>query len=130
MYFCAVFERELELYNNEALEGILPAVVKISTNDDREACTSWGYTFPPFIIVERGESLNEWCSRVQPDFATTLFVLLHVAKRLHKLHAAGLCHRDLKPANILWLPLTKCWTLIDFGCTAPIGALAACCLRS
>ena len=26
-----------------------------------------------------------------------------------------------RPANILWLPLSKCWTLIDFGCTADIG---------
>jgi serine/threonine protein kinase len=73
--------------------------------------------------VERGESLNEWCSRVSPNFATTLFVLLHVAERLQQLHASGLCHRDLKPANILWLPISRCWTLIDFGCAAQIGAV-------
>jgi hypothetical protein len=92
----AVFTRELELYRNPALAGVLPAVAHISTNDDGAAATSWGYTFPPHIVVERGESLNEWCSRVQPNFATTLFVLMHVAKRLAQLHAAGLCHRDLK----------------------------------
>ena len=72
--------------------------------------------------VCRGESLNEWCSRVSPNFATTLFVLLHVAERLAKLHGRGLCHRDVKPANLLWLPLSKCWTLIDFGCAAELGA--------
>jgi hypothetical protein len=97
-YSCcvAVFTRELELYQNSALAGILPAVAHISTNDDGAAATSWGYAFPPHIVVERGESLNEWCSRVQPNFATTLFVLMHVAKRLAQLHGAGLCHRDLK----------------------------------
>ena len=92
----AVFNRELELYANPALEGILPKVYCISANQDGAAKTSWSYVFPPYIIVERGESLNEWCSRVSPNFATTLFVLLHVAERLQQLHASGLCHRDLK----------------------------------
>jgi serine/threonine protein kinase len=91
-----VFTRELELYRNTALAGILPAVAAITPNDDGAARTAWGYAFPPHIVVERGESLNEWCSRVQPNFATALFVLLHVAQRLARLHAAGLCHRDLK----------------------------------
>ena len=92
-----MFQRELELYQNAALTAVLPAVLRISSNGDEAASSSRGDTFPPFIIVQRGESLNEWCSRVQPNFATTLFVLLHVAQRLHRLHAAGLCHRDLKP---------------------------------
>ena len=47
----AVFRRELELYENAELEGILPAVAMISTNDDGKAHTSPGYVFPPFIIV-------------------------------------------------------------------------------
>jgi hypothetical protein len=56
------------------------------------------------VAVCRGESLNEWCSRVSPNFATTLFVLLHVAERLQQLHASGLCHRDLKCARALVCP--------------------------
>jgi serine/threonine protein kinase len=119
----AVFARELELYENTALRQILPAAAHIDDNAAGARRTAAGYAFPLHIVAERGESLNEWCSRVQPNFATSLFVLLHVGQRLQRLHAAGLCHRDLKPANLLWLPQSKCWTLIDFGCAATIGAL-------
>lgn len=34
------------------------------------AATSQGGRFPPFIVVERGESLDEWQRRIQPDFPT------------------------------------------------------------
>ena len=67
------------------------------------------------------QALNEWVSRMAPDLPGTLFVLLHVAEKLQKLHAEGLCHRDLKPANILWQPSANGWTLMDFGCAATIG---------
>ena len=94
-----MFDRELELYNNMDLQGIFPAIAHRSSNAEGTLQTSWGFVYPPFVVSERGESLNEWCSRVSPDFATTLFVLLHVAERLQQLHAAGLCHRDLKPVR-------------------------------
>ena len=45
-------------------------------------------------------------------------VLSHIAERLKDLHKAGYVHRDIKPANIMWLPRTKRWTLLDFGCAA------------
>lgn len=118
----SAFKRELELYETPALRSILPEALHIRTNEDSAVRAASGYVFPPFIIVEKGESLNEWASRKSPDFATTLFVLLHIAERLQRLHAAGLCHRDVKPANILWRPLSNSWTLIDYGCAAKTGA--------
>lgn len=117
------FSRELDLYSTPALRAVLPAALRMCPNSDGAVRSPSGYAFPPFIIVERGEALNEWASRSAPDFATALFVLLHVAERLQRLHAAGLCHRDIKPANILWRPLSNSWTLIDYGCAATIGAL-------
>ncbi|NJR43204.1 MAG: phosphotransferase [Akkermansiaceae bacterium] len=84
--------------------------------------TEEGWRYPPFIVVERGESLDEWRARIQPDFPTTLQVLSHVTERVRTLHHLGMIHRDLKPANVLWRPQEHCWTLIDFGCAALIGA--------
>ena len=49
-------------------------------------------------------------------------VLSHFADRLKGLHGAGYVHRDIKPGNIMWLPRTKRWTFIDFGCAACTGA--------
>lgn len=51
-------------------------------------------------------------------------VLSHIAHRLRDLHKAGYVHRDIKPGNIMWLPRKKRWTLIDFGCAAPLGTMA------
>ncbi|NJR41922.1 MAG: phosphotransferase [Akkermansiaceae bacterium] len=51
-------------------------------------------------------------------------VLAHVAMRLKDLHASGYVHRDIKPGNIMLLHRKNRWTLIDFGCVAPIGQLA------
>ena len=72
------------------------------------------------------QALNEWVSRVAPDLPTAIFVLLQVAEKLEKLHSHALCHRDLKPSNVLWLPNANSWTLMDFGCAAPIGAHPDC----
>ena len=80
---------------------------------------------PPSIVIERGESLDKWALRIKPDFTTILQVLTHVCTRLQLLHENGLAHRDLKPGNILWRPKHLQWTLIDFGCAAPIGACAS-----
>ena len=51
-------------------------------------------------------------------------ILSNVSKRLADMHDAGYVHRDLKPANVMWLPRQNCWTVIDFGCAARIGAQA------
>ena len=38
------------------------------------ASTREGWKYPPFIVVERGESLDEWQMRIQPDFPTIVQV--------------------------------------------------------
>jgi Protein kinase domain len=122
LFDSACFARESEFYRHTSIRNVLPDVEAMSANADGCVRCSNGFAFPPFIIAERGESLNEWTQRVAPDDVTSMFVLCHVVKRLQQLHGAGLSHRDLKPANILWRPSTNSWTLIDFGCGAWIGA--------
>ena len=73
-------------------------------------------------VVERGESLDEWQARIQPDFPTIVQVLSHLLERVSALHQLGLIHRNLKPGNFLWLPERESWTLIDYGCASDIGA--------
>ena len=51
-----------------------------------------------------------------------LSVMVHIARKLEQLHAAGFVHRDLKPGNAIWLPSQNSCTLIDFGCAARAGA--------
>ena len=42
------------------------------------------------------------------------------------MHEAGWAHLDLKPGNVLRRPRLHAWTLIDFGCSAKIGAKQNC----
>ena len=51
-------------------------------------------------------------------------ILVHIAKKLEALHAAGWVHRDLKPGNTIWLPSQNKWSLIDFGCACLVDQQA------
>eukprot|EP00892_Ulva_mutabilis_P000459 jgi/Ulvmu1/10413/UM062_0009.1 len=116
------FDCEDALYVQQRLREMMPAVTLIHSNEDGSLKTHEGWFFPPCIVVERGESLDEWRAHVQPDFCTVVQVLIHVTERVSTLHAAGVVHRDLKPANVLWRPRHHAWTLIDYGCAADIAS--------
>lgn len=117
----ASFEREEALYLREDLRRMMPAVKDIVANHDGSICDMAGRVFPPAIVIERGEPLDEWALRIEPDFPTILTVLCHILARLQQLHSVGIAHRDIKPGNVLWRPKHHSWTLIDFGCAAEIG---------
>ena len=101
------FKREIAMFDvPELRDSLLPFVMACENSDGRASGPS-GFVYPPFVIAERGESLNEWVSRSAPDLATTIFVLLHVAERLQRLHQAGIVHRYHQAAVAVLLLYTR-----------------------
>eukprot|EP00892_Ulva_mutabilis_P005913 jgi/Ulvmu1/3694/UM017_0111.1 len=121
----SAFDRERELYTESQLKAMMPATLAIEDNASGKVCTPYGYVFPPFVIIECGQSLDEWArDTANKDFITIFQALSHAVRALRRLHEFGYAHRDIKPGNILRRPKQHDWTLIDFGCTAQIGSTA------
>jgi serine/threonine protein kinase len=114
-----------------SLGELLAPFAQVCPNEDGALVAADGTAYPPFIILERGESLDEWQYRQSAlteggagaDIATAVQTMTHTAQRVEKLHALGWAHRDLKPSNVLRVPRLHTWTLIDFGSAARIGAV-------
>jgi hypothetical protein len=70
----AGFERERRLYDKPTLRSMMPAVIEVVSNADNRYATEDGFVFPPCLVVERGESLDEWARRIEPGFLTILSV--------------------------------------------------------
>eukprot|EP00892_Ulva_mutabilis_P005772 jgi/Ulvmu1/3567/UM167_0001.1 len=122
----SAFERERELYTESQLKAMMPATLAVLDNANGDIQTPYGYVFPPFVIIECGQSLDEWArDNANKDFITIFQALSHAVRALRKLHDFGYAHRDVKPGNILRRPKQHDWTLIDFGCTALIGSTAS-----
>eukprot|EP00892_Ulva_mutabilis_P005985 jgi/Ulvmu1/3759/UM175_0006.1 len=120
------FERERELYAESQLKSMMPATLAIEDNAAGDTCTPYGYKFPPFVIIECGQSLDEWArDNANKDFITIFQALSHAVRALRRLHDFGYAHRDVKPGNILRRPKQHDWTLIDFGCTSRIGSMSS-----
>jgi serine/threonine protein kinase len=123
------FEREAALYADPVLRAMMAATRHVYANADGALKSPDGYAFPPHIVIERGEPLDEWMKRMVQRTAggklplIAIFqALINIAERLLLLHDAGYVHGDLKPSNVLWLADMHAWTLIDFGSTAKAGA--------
>lgn len=129
----AAFLRTEALYKHSALREFMPHIIAIETlADDEDSGTqsvaigdNVEYTFPPCIVMERGQCLREWAVVQRPEFEQRLQVLAVVAERVSSLHAAGFGHRNLKPENILFRPRDQTWRLIDFANAARLGATLA-----
>ncbi|NJR41862.1 MAG: hypothetical protein HC767_03580 [Akkermansiaceae bacterium] len=59
------FESEKSIYRKSPIGKLLPMLAGLV--EDGEISDSDGHPLPPCIIMERGESLNEWCQRRKPD---------------------------------------------------------------
>ena len=61
------FQAEVDVYRNSPLGNLLPRVEGIIDNRDGQLVNQYGQKLPPCIIMERGESLDEWSRRRKPD---------------------------------------------------------------
>ena len=64
----------------QAIQGIMPPVVKIQQSGPELATSDFVpplnmKPLPPVIVTEKGESLDEFCARKQPDIFTVIQVL-------------------------------------------------------
>ena len=59
------FESEKSIYRNSPIGKLLPMLAGLV--EDGQLSDPDGHALPPCIIMERGESLNEWCQRRKPD---------------------------------------------------------------
>eukprot|EP00892_Ulva_mutabilis_P002693 jgi/Ulvmu1/12424/UM009_0074.1 len=122
----SAFQCEHDLYQDSQLKSMMPATLAIEENISGECHTQYGYKFPPFVIMECGQSLGEWArDSANKDFIFLFQALSHSVRALRKLHSTGYAHRGIKPGNILRRPKQHDWTLIDFGCAAQIGSTAS-----
>ena len=77
----SAFQRERELYSEVQLKSVMPATLAAEANTAGTTCTPYGYTFPPFVIIECGQSLDEWSrDNANKDFIT----VFQVCGRSHK----------------------------------------------
>jgi hypothetical protein len=62
------FDAEVDVYQNSPLGKLLPKVDGFFANQDNPAFVDpSGHRLPPCIVMERGESLDEWSIRRKPD---------------------------------------------------------------
>jgi hypothetical protein len=65
---------QVSLYQVPTLRSMMPAIKGFVGNEERDVRSARGYEWPPCIIIERGESLQEWAVREEHDFITILQV--------------------------------------------------------
>lgn len=53
------FQEEEEVYRSSPLRHFMPSVVRAVANADRGLLDPFGGVLPPFIVMEKGESLQE-----------------------------------------------------------------------
>ena len=67
----SAFQHERDLYEDTALKSMMPATLAINDNQAGQCRTPYGYVFPPYVIIERGQSLDEWArDNKNKDFIT------------------------------------------------------------
>lgn len=71
------FEAEKKIYTDSPLGALLPRHEGLFDNSDSILMDAKGNKLPPCIVMERGESLDEWSKRRKPDMWAAMPVCNH-----------------------------------------------------
>jgi len=66
------FDEEMQLYAEERLRSMMPVMRDAMRAGEVKSFS--GYAFPAFVVLERGESLQDWRRIVQPRITTVVDV--------------------------------------------------------
>ena len=116
----AAFDAEVALYHSRALGPLAPIIDAVYDPDVTPDALSdrFGRALPPCIVMERGESLNEWSRRAKPDVFQAVAVrpsppaiwcsrCLALCSRLHMPLDADLCPPALRGGHCA--SCMPCW---------------------
>lgn len=93
---------------------MMPATLAIEDNMSGEWRTPYGFVFPPFVIIERGQSLDEWARDNNPDFIT-IFQVCVFCSFGHCFPFLGLVTRNQLRYPVLYKIANKAHMLTCFG---------------
>lgn len=61
------FDEEGEFYRKTAIGSLLPKCIAFCANARGQETDAHDIPLPPFLVMEKGESLDEWNHRAKPD---------------------------------------------------------------
>jgi hypothetical protein len=67
--------QEVDVYRNSPLRSFMPSVLLYESNNDTSIRDPFGGVMPPFIVMEKGESLQERVTKSRVDVFTVAQVL-------------------------------------------------------
>lgn len=121
----SAFEMEAEHYRDPVLAKCLPPLIYATGNQDgTERSVDGQFALPPFMVIERGLSLEEWRGGAQRRPVEVLALIESAASLLQTLHDNARVHRDIKPDNLLFLTTSATWRLMDMGICMQTGTRA------
>jgi serine/threonine protein kinase len=115
----AAFDRCLGFYHSGPAKSAMSPILAVIPNNEKAATA--GVILPPYVVMRRGENLEDWARRTRPNLPTALHALLQIATALHELHVMGYVYYAMKPSNVLFVLPEKQWVLSDFGCIGRKG---------
>jgi hypothetical protein len=68
--------QEVDVYCNSPLRNFMPSVLLYESNDDKSIRDPFGGVMPPFIAMDKGESLQQRVTKSRVDVFTVAQVLL------------------------------------------------------